>query len=218
MVNICQRGKRAERELANWLKDNGCPSARRTQQYCGTEGTSDVVAVELPHWHIEHKATKSSKITPSQLKKWLEQVHTDCPDGQISVIINSPDAKERVGILPQSSMERLQNTRSINSLALKTVYTFLGKAALFSDELSLLTEEAICNGHDGLSPSGQVVTYGLVGRVLTSYGYERYIVLHIKEWLQKALDFEATFSYAPLPSLAQELSVPLNSETFEQSR
>lgn len=55
MVNSKRKGSNGEREAAEYLRGLGFASARRTQQYCGTEGTSDVVADELPHVHIEVK-------------------------------------------------------------------------------------------------------------------------------------------------------------------
>lgn len=97
MVNACQKGKRVERDLANWLKLKGCSSARRSSQHCGkpTNGTtgeidnSDIIVPdELPNWHIESKATKSPSITCSKLKSWIAQIRQDCPAGKLSVILN----------------------------------------------------------------------------------------------------------------------------------
>lgn len=47
------RGKRAELVLAHKLQEAGFPEARRTAQYCGKAGTSDVVG--LPGVHVEVK-------------------------------------------------------------------------------------------------------------------------------------------------------------------
>lgn len=47
------RGKRAELDLAHKLQEAGFPEARRTAQYCGKAGTSDVVG--LPGVHVEAK-------------------------------------------------------------------------------------------------------------------------------------------------------------------
>jgi hypothetical protein len=47
------KGKRYERELANYLSDNGFPS-RRGQQFSGGGDSPDVVSEEFP-FHIEAK-------------------------------------------------------------------------------------------------------------------------------------------------------------------
>lgn len=54
-VNSNQKGKRGEREAAEYLRSIGFTSARRAQQYCGNAGTSDLHVDELPNVHIEVK-------------------------------------------------------------------------------------------------------------------------------------------------------------------
>ena len=51
-MNSKQKGKRGELELVKKLKEYGF-DARRTQQYCGTEGDADIRG--LPGIHIECK-------------------------------------------------------------------------------------------------------------------------------------------------------------------
>lgn len=72
MTNSNSKGKRGEREFANLLKDNGY-FARRTQQYSGTEGTSDVTS-ELP-FHFEVK-----RVERLNLSKAMEQAINDSDD------------------------------------------------------------------------------------------------------------------------------------------
>ena len=65
-----EKGKRYEREIANWLKDQGF-DARRTAQYCGNTGdASDVVG--LPGIHIECKAVEQAR-----LHDWIRQAEHD---------------------------------------------------------------------------------------------------------------------------------------------
>lgn len=47
-----EKGKRGEREIANFLKSHGY-DARRGQQYCGANGDADVIG--LPGIHVECK-------------------------------------------------------------------------------------------------------------------------------------------------------------------
>ena len=51
-MNSRDKGKRGELELAKIFREHGFDS-RRTQQYCGTEGDSDVTGI--PGFHIECK-------------------------------------------------------------------------------------------------------------------------------------------------------------------
>lgn len=54
------RGKRAELDLVHKLKEAGFSEARRTAQYCGKAGTSDVVG--MPGIHCECKAVQKLNI------------------------------------------------------------------------------------------------------------------------------------------------------------
>lgn len=54
------RGKRAELDLVHKLQEFGFSEARRTAQYCGKAGTSDVVG--LPGVHCECKAVQRLNI------------------------------------------------------------------------------------------------------------------------------------------------------------
>ena len=54
------RGKRAELDLVHQLQKFGFSDARRTSQYCGKAGTSDVVG--LPGVHCECKAVERLNI------------------------------------------------------------------------------------------------------------------------------------------------------------
>ena len=54
------KGKRGEQELANELRQLGFDSARRAQQYCGTESSADILGLEKIH--IECKRCESLSI------------------------------------------------------------------------------------------------------------------------------------------------------------
>lgn len=54
------RGKRAELDLVHKLQELGFSEARRTAQYCGKAGTSDIVGV--PGVHVECKAVQRLNI------------------------------------------------------------------------------------------------------------------------------------------------------------
>jgi hypothetical protein len=51
-MNACQKGKRGEREWAEYLREHGV-SARRGQQFSGSPDSPDVVS-DLPiHWEVK---------------------------------------------------------------------------------------------------------------------------------------------------------------------
>ena len=74
MVNSRAKGARAERELANKLKEHGL-TARRGQQFCGANGDADVVCTELADWHIECKMVAALNVD-----KAIDQATRDCGD------------------------------------------------------------------------------------------------------------------------------------------
>jgi len=189
-INAKQKGSSGERALAEWLRDNGCPSARRTQQYCGTEGTSDVTVTELFSWHIEHKATKSANIPPSKLAAWLQQVGTDCPAGKLPVIINTPNNRSRIAIIPAITVEALRaHVTGFTQVFTLYVDTLGGNACDFENELRRInaewvTRHIVCGE---TCPSWCT----LIGNVKTKLGVQHYLVLRASDWLALAKDYQA---------------------------
>lgn len=57
--NSRQKGKRGELELCKALKENFGWDARRSVQYCGDAGDSDLIAVQAPSLFIECKLVQS---------------------------------------------------------------------------------------------------------------------------------------------------------------
>ena len=74
MVNGKQKGSAGERELAAKLREHGF-SARRTQQFCGKAGDSDVECIELADYHIECKRVERLNIDQA-----MDQSLRDCQD------------------------------------------------------------------------------------------------------------------------------------------
>jgi hypothetical protein len=113
VINQKLKGKRIELDIVHWLKSHGVESAQRTQQYSGTEGTSDIICPnELPEWHIECKGTKSGLLIRSQLLKWYEQVGRDCPVDKQAVILNKSNGKELIALMPFSTWLEVTKERS----------------------------------------------------------------------------------------------------------
>lgn len=84
------KGKRRELEWAHFLQDSGLTSAKRTSQFCGRMGDSDVVAEELSIFHQEVKGAE-------QLNLWeaLTQAKEDATKtGNIPIVAHR---KNRTG-------------------------------------------------------------------------------------------------------------------------
>jgi hypothetical protein len=81
-INSRAKGAAGERELANYLREQGWQKARRTQQYAGNPegGSGDVVCENFP-FHIEGKRCQAIKP-----EEWMEQSKRDCPAGKIPAV------------------------------------------------------------------------------------------------------------------------------------
>lgn len=77
-INSKLKGKRAELRLAHLLQDLGY-EARRSVQYCGTNGDADVVGV--PGLHIECKDVERLNIWNA-----MTQSISDAKDGEIPTV------------------------------------------------------------------------------------------------------------------------------------
>lgn len=69
-INSRAKGKRGELELASILRDEGYSEVRRSQQFAGINGDSDLIG--LPHIHIEVKRVESLNI-----EKAMKQARDD---------------------------------------------------------------------------------------------------------------------------------------------
>lgn len=62
MINSKNKGARGERMWRDELRSHGYTESYRSQQYCGTEDSADVICPELPNYHFEVKFTERFKI------------------------------------------------------------------------------------------------------------------------------------------------------------
>lgn len=77
-MNSREKGKRGEREWAAICRDHGY-DARRGQQFCGTDGSADVVGV--PGFHMEIKRVQALNIHAA-----MSQSESDARDGEIPIV------------------------------------------------------------------------------------------------------------------------------------
>jgi hypothetical protein len=100
-INSRAKGAAGERELANYLREQGWQKARRTQQFAGNPegGSGDVVCENFP-FHIEGKRCQALKP-----EEWMEQSKRDCPAGKIpAVFFRRNGRKEWLVILTADSV------------------------------------------------------------------------------------------------------------------
>ena len=79
-INSKQKGKRAELEIAQILRNQGHLDARRGAQYCGINGDADVVGVKGIHIEVKHQEKVYDE-------KWMKQAEDDARHGELPVVI-----------------------------------------------------------------------------------------------------------------------------------
>ena len=99
MTNSRDKGKRGEREVADFLKAHGY-DARRGQQFCGANGDADVVG--LPGFHIEVKRTERLDLYGA-----LEQSRADARDGETPVVFHRRNRKAWIVAMDAEDFIRL---------------------------------------------------------------------------------------------------------------
>lgn len=77
-----QKGKRGELELVRELRNLGILDARRSQQYCGTESSADIVGV--PKLHIECKRSERLSIYDA----YYQAVNDSGDSGDLPVLMH----------------------------------------------------------------------------------------------------------------------------------
>lgn len=87
MVNSRDKGARAERTLANKLKEYGYDT-RRGQQFCGLNGQADVVG--LPNIHIECKRVEQGY---TAINSAMAQSIRDSREGETPVVMHKQNRK-----------------------------------------------------------------------------------------------------------------------------
>jgi Holliday junction resolvase len=87
-INSRQKGKRRELEASKRLTELGVES-RRTQQFSGSEGTSDVVSADPYDWiHWEVKSGRRIRLYDA-----IDQAQTDAKDEKMPVVLHRADRK-----------------------------------------------------------------------------------------------------------------------------
>jgi len=118
-INSRRKGAAGERELANYLREQGWQKARRTQQYAGNPegGSGDVVCDNFP-FHIECK--RCQQIKPEQ---WMAQAKADCPASKIpSVFFRRNGEKKWLVILQADDVCEIARHIAPPNLKIDLVY------------------------------------------------------------------------------------------------
>lgn len=94
MVNSRRKGKAGELEAVNFLKEIGFADARRTAQFCGKNGDSDIQCPEsLANVHIECKRRKDIDVGTAALAAAILQASSECGDREWCVLWRRDGAK-----------------------------------------------------------------------------------------------------------------------------
>jgi len=118
-INSRRKGAAGERELANYLREQGWQKARRTAQYAGNPegGSGDVVCDNFP-FHIEGK--RCQQIKPEQ---WMAQAKSDCPASKIpSVFFRRNGEKKWLVILQADDVCEIARHIAPPNLKIDLVY------------------------------------------------------------------------------------------------
>ena len=118
-INSRRKGAAGERELANYLREQGWQKARRTCQYAGNPegGSGDVVCDNFP-FHIEGK--RCQQIKPEQ---WMAQAKSDCPASKIpSVFFRRNGEKKWLVILQADDVCEIARHIAPPNLKIDLVY------------------------------------------------------------------------------------------------
>lgn len=94
-----EKGKRGERELAGVLRGYGYES-RRGQQYCGADGSADVVG--LPGIHIECKRVERLSIYDA-----IDQARRDAKQDELPAVFHRKNRCEWLVTMPLESYMEL---------------------------------------------------------------------------------------------------------------
>lgn len=102
-INSRSKGVRTERELSKKLEEVMGWKARRTQQYCGAAGDSDVVIEELPQVFLESKAVEKLNVQAA-----MDRAAEDAAaEGKIPVLAHKRNRKEWLMTIRLSDMPQL---------------------------------------------------------------------------------------------------------------
>ena len=79
-INSNRKGKAGELELSHILREHGYDT-RRGQQYCGADGSADVIG--LPYMHIECK-----RVEKLNLDAAMAQARIDAREGEMPCVMH----------------------------------------------------------------------------------------------------------------------------------
>ena len=85
-INSKAKGANGERELRDKLREHGYIDARRTQQYCGAAGDSDVVGLDGIHCEVKRVETLN-------IEKAVEQAIRDHKEGEKPTVFHRKNRK-----------------------------------------------------------------------------------------------------------------------------
>jgi Holliday junction resolvase len=99
-----RKGKVGEREWRDQLRTAGYSSARRGQQFSGSNESPDVVCEELKHLHFEVKRVEAGT---NKVYDWIEQAQGDAGAAKLPIVAHRQNGREWLVIMPASAFFKL---------------------------------------------------------------------------------------------------------------
>ena len=103
MTNSIAKGKKGEREWANFLKEHGYKDARRGQQFKGGGDSPDVIG--LPGIHQEVKRVEKLHLWPA-----IEQSKRDAAPDEIPIVAHRANRRPWIVIMNAEDFLKMYNT------------------------------------------------------------------------------------------------------------
>jgi Holliday junction resolvase len=88
MVNSVEKGKVGEREWANFCREHGFETVRRSQQYCGSADSADCIGLRAIHQEVK-------RVQSLSVDKAMEQATKDSEkSGNIPIVVHRKNHKK----------------------------------------------------------------------------------------------------------------------------
>lgn len=144
-MNSREKGKRGEREAAEWLRTHGI-EARRGVQYCGGADSGDLVC-DLPGFHLEVKRTETLRHYDA-----LDQATGDA-GGKVPVVLHKKNRRRWIVILDGQDFLRLATGAAAHVHSASTFAPDEQATGVNIDEDQPQVAEALLEAVTGRKPS-----------------------------------------------------------------
>lgn len=115
MTNSREKGKRGEREAAAEIRRLFGTEARRSVQYCGRNGDSDLTPDAIPGCHVEVK-----NVAAIGVKRFHDQAASEAPEGKYPIVVMKGTRTPWYVMLKLEDFAKLTQANGIGSGCVRT--------------------------------------------------------------------------------------------------